>query len=173
MNRLVAFVLVAALASLMRADLLACGDKFLVVTRGTRFQRPSARQPASVLLYANPTSRFTEALSRLPVDVTLKKAGYRTTTVTTTDALTASLQSGQWDVIVADLADMPGVRVLSKDLTAIVLPVTFETNSAQLKRLKQQYHRVLNAPTRSQSILDAIDDVLATKPKVAKMPSVG
>ena len=58
------------------ATLLACGDKFLMPTRGTRFQQaPLNRAPAAVLLYANPASPLPGALSRLSVDATLRKAG--------------------------------------------------------------------------------------------------
>jgi hypothetical protein len=167
LNRPVALLLFAVLTSLTRADLQACGDKFLIVTRGSRFQRPSPRDPASVLLYANPASRLTQALSRLPIDVTLKKAGYHTTTVVTAEALSAALQSGRWDVIVADATDVSTLR-MSKDETAIVLPVAFDANAAQVEQLKRLYRRVLKSPTRSQSVLDAIDDVISAKTNIAK-----
>ena len=36
---------------------LACGDKFLMPSRGSRFQQaPMERMPASILFYANPSS---------------------------------------------------------------------------------------------------------------------
>ena len=49
-------VLVATAGVWMGGDLLACGDKFLVTGRGTRFQRPKNARAASVLIYANPAS---------------------------------------------------------------------------------------------------------------------
>ena len=54
----------------------ACGDKFLVVGRGTRFQRraTSVRTPA-VLLYAPPASPLPAALDGIPVERTLRLAG--------------------------------------------------------------------------------------------------
>src|SRR4051794_21186582 len=43
---------------------LACGDKFLVPIRGTRFERaPARRQPASVLVYAGTGSRLSNTLA--------------------------------------------------------------------------------------------------------------
>src|SRR5207245_7269 len=42
--------LVVALALCPGADLLACGDKFLVAGRGTRYQRPKSARAASVLI---------------------------------------------------------------------------------------------------------------------------
>ena len=38
-------------------ELLACGDKFLVASRGTRYQRAGqARETASILIYLPPSS---------------------------------------------------------------------------------------------------------------------
>src|SRR5437762_955705 len=94
-------------------DLFACGDKFLVVTRGTRFQRPSARRPASILVYANPASGLPKTLATLPIDITLRKAGYQPTLVSTATELNQALRGGQWDLVLADAADAAG---LSGDL---------------------------------------------------------
>jgi hypothetical protein len=44
----------------------------------------------------------------------------------------------------------------------------FDASSAQLKQLKQQYPRILKAPTRSQTVLDAVDEALASRPKSTK-----
>ena len=41
---------------------LACGDKFLVVSRGTRFERPAASRAASILIYAKPGTGMTTSL---------------------------------------------------------------------------------------------------------------
>ena len=47
--------------------LLACGDKFLVSSRGTRFQRAAvAREPASILIYTNPASELPKVLPASP-----------------------------------------------------------------------------------------------------------
>ena len=57
--------------------LLACGDKFLVVSRGTRFERPAVRRAARILVYANPVSGFAKSLALEPMERTLRKAGPR------------------------------------------------------------------------------------------------
>ena len=49
-------------------DLLACGDKFLIGGRGTRYQRPKNARAASVLIYADPASASAAALKRAKVD---------------------------------------------------------------------------------------------------------
>jgi hypothetical protein len=94
-------VLVATLGVWMGGDLLACGDKFLVTGRGTRFQRPKSARAASVLIYANPSSGLPAALKNVKVDSVLKHEGHRSTTVETFEQLSAILAGGRFDVVVA------------------------------------------------------------------------
>ena len=100
-NRTRFVVLVAAVGVWMGGDLLACGDKFLVTGRGTRFQRPKNARAASVLIYANPSSGLPAALKNVAVDSVLKHEGHRSTTVETFDQLSAILAGGRFDVVVA------------------------------------------------------------------------
>ena len=102
MNYRIRFVvLVATVGVWMGGDLLACGDKFLVTGRGTRFQRPKNARAASVLIYANPASGLPSALKNVSVDSVLKHEGHRSTTVETFDQLSAILAGGRFDVVVA------------------------------------------------------------------------
>lgn len=94
-------VLFAAVGVWMGGDLLACGDKFLVAGRGTRFQRPKNARAASVLIYANPSSGLPAALKNVSVESVLKHEGHRSTTVETFDQLSAILAGGRFDVVVA------------------------------------------------------------------------
>jgi hypothetical protein len=100
-NRMRFVTLVAAVALWMGGDLLACGDKFLVGGRGTRYQRPKTARAASVLIYANPTSGLPAAITGSKVKSALKGVGHRSTTVETQDQLSAILTGGRFDVIVA------------------------------------------------------------------------
>src|SRR5437879_7674005 len=75
--------------------LLACGDKFLVLSRGTRYQRaPAVRKPVAILIYANPASEVPKALAGVPVDATLRSVGYRPTTVATPAEFEKALSHG-------------------------------------------------------------------------------
>ena len=94
-------VLVAAVGVWMGGDLLACGDKFLVAGRGTRYQRPKNARAASVLIYANPSSGLPAALKKVKVESVLKHEGHRSTTVETLDQLSTILAGGRFDVVVA------------------------------------------------------------------------
>ena len=145
----------------------ACGDKFLIGSRGTRFQHaPSATAGASILVFANPTSNLPKALANVPVDATLRKAGYKPTTVTTANDFDAALSRGGWDLVLVDVADGPAVSVRVAGVKApVVLPVVYNATDPQLVQAKKQYQTVLKSPTKSQPFLDAIDDALALRVK--------
>ena len=64
-SRLGTALIVAALALALRADLLACGEKFLCVGRGTRYQRPPYARAATVLIYAEPSSGLSAVLKSM------------------------------------------------------------------------------------------------------------
>ena len=56
-------------------ELLACGDKFLVASRGTRYQRAGqARDTASILIYLPPSSALPKAFERVSEDITARPA---------------------------------------------------------------------------------------------------
>jgi len=90
-------------------DLLACGDKFLLGSRGTRYQRPKNARAASVLIYAEPDSDVQATLKKNKVESLLKLEGHRATVVQTYEQLSAILSSGRYDVVLA--ADSMTTRV--------------------------------------------------------------
>jgi hypothetical protein len=162
---------VAAVAVLLSGigvtePVFACGEKFLMRSRGTRFQRAApARTPASILVYANPALNLPKALANVSVDATLRKAGYKPTTVTSANEFDTAMRRGGWDLVVVDVAD--GRAAIERAPTAnppIVLPVVFNATNAEVAAAKKQHQRILRAPTKNQSFLDAIDDALAEKP---------
>jgi hypothetical protein len=145
--------------------LLACGDKFLIASRGTRYQlAPAVRKPAAILIYTNPASEVPKALAGVPVDATLRSVGYRPTTVGTPGEFEKALSQGGWDLILVGLADAEAVskRVQSN---AGVLPVVVNATAAEMKQTRKQYPVVLKAPTKSQTFLAVIDEALAYRPK--------
>jgi hypothetical protein len=139
----------------------ACGDKFLVPSRGTRFRARIDRESATVLLYARPGSPLDETLRVRSVADGLRKAGYRPTRVSAPDGLVKAIDAGPWDVVVAELGDVTGlVAALSSTAAPLALPVVYDATRAALDGARQQYRRVLKEPGRSQAFLDAIDDLV-------------
>ena len=88
---------VAVVGIMMSGDLLACGDKFMMLSRGTRYQRPKNFRAASVLIYADPSA----TLGRSKIESILKSEGHRSTAVQSFEQLSAILAGGRFDVILA------------------------------------------------------------------------
>lgn len=170
-TRIVAALLVLAGPALCD-PLLACGEKFLMGSRGTRFHRPAVRQSAAILVYANPGLNLTRALASIPFESTLVRAGYRPTVVSSSEAFDSALGRGGWDLVVVDVADSQAVRSRAQGANApIVLPVLFNATGPELDAAKRQHRRILKAPIKNQAFLDAIDDVLTLRP--ASQPRAG
>ena len=147
--------------------LLACGDKFLVSSRSTRYQKPAvARTPSAILIWANPASELSKGLAGVAVDDTLRKVGYRPTTVATASEFDQALNRGGWDLVIVGAADAQAVseRLRSAGSPAVV-PVALNPTTAQFQQVKKEYAVVLKAPAKRQSFLDAVDEALARRSK--------
>ena len=131
-SRVGAAALAAALCILGASDLLACGDKYLSSGRGTRYQRPKNARAASVLIYADPS---TEAMQDARVQSALKRGGHRATTVQTLEQLSAVLQGGRFDVVLAATAAAATVQHLLSGADAAVL-VTLDSSHGERKLLQ-------------------------------------
>jgi hypothetical protein len=107
-------VVAMVLAFSASSDLFACGDKFLVAGRGTRYQRPKTARAASVLIYADPTSAIAATLKKAKVESLLKLEGHRATKVQSLEELSAVVASGRYDVILAANSDSANVQRLVK-----------------------------------------------------------
>lgn len=131
--------LVAAVGLLSAPDLLACGDKFLVSGRGTRYQRPKSARAASILIYAEPSSGLPAAVGGVPVESVLKREGHRSTTAETLQQLSALLAGGRYDVVLAAgtvAAAVEGLLAAGPDAPVVV---------------------AVKAPLKERPLLEAID----------------
>ena len=142
-------------------DVRACGDKFLVPTRGTRFQRPP--EPAAILVYAN-SAVAPASVNNAAIDSMLRKAGYRPTSVNNVADFDKALGQGRWDLVLVDLADGPSVSSrLFGDSAPTLLPVAQNVSSSQLTEARKHYTRVVAMPAKSRALLDVVDDALAER----------
>ncbi len=160
---MVVFVLLAGIGS----SLSACGDKFLVAGRGTRFRRAAVpRASASILVYADPASNLTPSRSSLPIEATLRKAGYLTTVVETSDALDSALRQGRWDLLLVDAAQSETVSTrLRQDAAPLLLPVLSNPTGAEWKLAKKQFPALVKTTAKQNAFLESIDEALSVRPK--------
>jgi hypothetical protein len=162
-RRIGAAGLLAAALTSARTGVIACGDKFLVVSRGTRFDRAAPLRDASILIYANPATALAKDFAQIPLESTLRKAGYSPTIVTDAQGLDRALAKGDWALVLMDAKDVQDVRSRMRG-SATLLPVLHDPTSDAFKQAKKQYHHVLKSPAKSRVFLDAIDEALAAKP---------
>lgn len=93
-------------------ELLACGDKFLIAGRFTRYQRPKNARAASVLIYADPASATGATIKKANIETVLKREGHHVITVPTLPDLQTIMSSGHFDVILTANSDLASVQRL-------------------------------------------------------------
>ncbi len=161
-SRMMTAIVLALCVGSQAADLAACGDKFLIAARGTRFQRAGlVRRPATVLVFAATNGRFAASVERLDVAAALVKVGYTPTVVTERDAFERALGQRAFDLVLADLADSDVVMGASKSGRApAVVVVAYDTPGDTMARARRAHDGVVKNPGRVRAVVDAVDDVL-------------
>ena len=166
MRRVVRFVgAVAVIGLFLAPELFACGDKFLMAGRGTRYQRPKNARAAAVLIYANPSSGLPAALNKVPLESVLKREGHRSTTVETAEQLSSILTGGRFDVVVAASNSVDAVqRLLGAGLDApVVVALCVKSSGPEAAGAKNS--NCVKMPPREGSILEAVDKAVETRDK--------
>src|SRR5215510_806756 len=119
------------------AAVYACGEKLLALGRGIRFQSRHSPRPATVLLYV-PESATGRPLADPNLESALKEAGHAVHAATTSADLESALQSGSYDVVLAnitDASDLERAQAVTAG-NAVVLPAVYLVTPAQ--HVKQQ-----------------------------------
>ena len=110
MRKLMLAAGLAGAASALGGDALACGDKLVIVGRGMRPKRVRGSVPASILVYADPKGSMPAALDEGHLRKDLEKAGHRVRSVVTREELEKALDTGSYDLVLADLKAAPLVE---------------------------------------------------------------
>ena len=161
--------MVAVLGLVSGADLLACGDKFLVAGRGTRYQRPKTARAANVLIYDNPASGLPAALEKVPVDSLLKREGHNATRVDTLDQLSTVIAGGRFDVVLVANTVAAAVQKLIDSVADAPVMVAFCVKpGADTPKVDAQTPCSVKAPPKERSLLEAIDKAVLTHDRNAR-----
>src|SRR5262245_59693292 len=143
----------------------ACGDKSLG-PGGIRWQRALAAQyPASILIYVRPNSQIAAAAQELKLQDALRQVGHSYREVSTTSELEAALDSGQFNVVLADVSDLPDVqrRVDASRSRPATVGVAYKPTKAEAKEAASRYKFLIKAPGRSAQYLSTIADAVRSK----------
>jgi hypothetical protein len=163
-RRLVGMAVGAAVAATMWSPAQACGDKFLLVGRGVRFQRAyAAVHPANILIYARSTTNADRAIRDPQFHKTLRQAGHQLSVIEDTTLFEHALRLSNFDIVLADLTEAPTIDglVLTAPSRPKALYVEYPTGST--KALASQFVCELKAGDRATRFLDRIEDEMKTR----------
>ena len=144
----------------------ACGDKFVLLGRGVKFQRAyAAIYPASILIYAQPQRHAAKAIRDPRLQSDLKQAGHRVSLVDSETALARALASERVDLVLTDVADADhtATQSASSPSKPIVLPVMYEPTKEEVKRIEARYQCRLKSSDKADRYLVTIDDAMKVR----------
>ena len=144
-----------------------CGDKFVLIGGGARVNR--SKFPSRVLVFMNPGSRIPAAEKEFHVEATLAAAGHKPKVVESQTEVEKALASGQYDLVLADLADVPMLR---KECSAsaskpAVLPLLYKPTAAELAAAEKEANCLVRPSKRSSDLLAVIDETMQSRQKGA------
>ena len=176
MRQLLLFVMIASASLVQSVPIHACGEKLLVLGRGIRFQSRHTPRAASVLLYL-PQSVSGRPLSDPNLESALREAGHSVRAVTTNADLQSALQSGTYDVVLAnvtDAVDLERAQTVAKR-NAVVLPAVYLVAPTQPEAAQQtkadrvqaakEFSVVVEVPGRPGHYCAAVDKAMELKLK--------
>jgi hypothetical protein len=157
-------------ALVLSGDVLACGDKLVVVGRGLRPKRKAASR-ASILVFARPGGSLPAALATGGLEKDLEHAGHRLSRVGTDDELKKALGTGGYDLVLADLESAPRVEAEANKAPArpTVLPTLYNPSPAELSAAESRFECVVKSPAQEKDYLSVVDTAMAMRAKQAKV----
>ena len=168
MKTLVALTLAfLSIISMCPQGVSACGDKFLLVGRGIRFQRAyAAIHPASILIVRPLKSVKSAAVRDSGLVTALKMAGHRVEVVQQPANLSEVLGRSRYDLVLAERADASAIREAASGNghpKPSVVAVLEQPSAAELMAARQQLEYVLKTPQSLSQILNLLDDVMKAR----------
>lgn len=144
----------------------ACGDKFLMVGRGARFQRAYASvYPGHVVVYARKSLGAKAVITDARLHKLLRQAGHTVSVIEDDSLLEQAVKSASTDVLLVDLTDAQRVDGLAAASVSHpkVLPVRPTGKSPELDRLQQQFASKLKETDNAIKWLDALEDLMKAR----------
>ena len=163
-----AFLISAAVAGALALGpgvAAGCGDKFVLIGGAARVNR--SKFPSRVLVFMNPASRVPAAEKEFHVEATLTAAGHKTKVVESESEVGKALESGKYDLVLADVADVPSLR---KQCSAVaskpaVLPILYKPTAAELAAAEKEANCLVRPSKKSSDLLAVIDETMKDRSK--------
>lgn len=164
MRKAVGVIVGIALTSATWSPVAACGDKFLLVGRGVRFQRAyAAVHPANILIYARASTDPDRAIRDPQFHKTLRQAGHQVSVIEDATLFQHALGLSSFDIVLADLTEAPTIDALVATALARPRPLYVEYPKGSTKALASQFMCELKAGDRATRFLDRIEEEMKAR----------
>lgn len=168
MGRLLIIAATAAgVLSLGQGTAFSCGDKFVLIGGAARVNR--SKFPSRVLVFMNPGSRVQAAEKEFHVEATLAAAGHRAKVVESEAEVQKALDSGKYDVVLADYADVPDLRKRCGAIASkpAILPLLYKPTAAELTAAEKEANCLVRPSKKSTDLLAVIDETMKDRSRGA------
>jgi hypothetical protein len=153
----------------------ACGDKFLLVGRGVRFERAyAAIHPASILIVLPVKGVKSAAVRDSRLLTALKNAGHKVEVVQQPANLADALSRSRRDIILVERGDAAALHDIDSPVGQVkpsIVGVLEDPSPSALSDAKRQLEYVLQTPTSLGHILNLMDDVMKARLDSARRSS--
>ena len=156
---------VAGALALGQGVAAGCGDKFVLIGGAARVNR--SRFPSRVLVFMNPASRVPAAEKEFHVEATLTAAGHKAKVVESEAEVQKAIESGKYDLVLADVADVPALRQRCGASTSkpAVLPLLYKPTPAELAAAEKEANCLVRPSKKSSDLLAVIDETMKDRSK--------
>lgn len=163
-------LLVAGAAWIGSNPLNACGDKFLLLGRGSSLGAYAAVHPATILIVRHGKTGSPLVIDDPQLASGLQRAGHKVRTLDSPAKLTQTLSATRFDVVLADLSDAVAIEPQVRDASAkpALVPVVFDPTANELASAEKQFVCLLKAPEKVTHFLGVIDDLMKSRIAAAK-----
>lgn len=155
----------------------ACGDKFLLVGRGIRFEQAyAAIHPASILIVLPVKSVKSAAVRDSRLLTALKNAGHRVDVVQQPANLADAVSRSRHDIILVEQVDAPALHDIDPPAGQVkpsIVGVLEDPSPSALTDARRQLEYVLPTPTSLVHILNLMDDVMKARLESARRSGAG
>ena len=140
-----------------------CGDKFVLLGAGARINR--SKFPSRVLVYMNPNSRIPAAEKQFHVEAMLTAAGHKAKLVESPAEVQKAIESGKYDLVLADVADVPELR---KEAGAAaskpsILPLLYKPTPEELSAAEKEANCMVRPAKKSADLLAVVDETMKNR----------
>ena len=163
--------LVALVTCMEVPELMACGDKFLLLGRSVGYdQVQKASRPGTVLIYSS--SSLPKAFSDGQFAALMEIAGHHQRSVADRQALARALSTGKVDLVLADpMVSRDIAETVRSSSSALVVPVLSNAAAAQRAEFGRDFRCVLALPANARRVIDTLDKAMKLKGHAVARPA--